>query len=103
MAEDAGASGLSGDQGHVRPQSGYYAGVVSLAGGELENVLEQGQFIRGDYEVTPRGRFLRRLGKVTFSFGEPIDPRGPDRAAASCNEVVEPVRERVVGLGERLL
>jgi long-chain acyl-CoA synthetase len=58
-------------------------------------------FIRGTYEAMPRGRFLRRLEKVTVSFGEPFDPRGPDGAAGSREQVAEAVRERVVELGER--
>jgi long-chain acyl-CoA synthetase len=58
-------------------------------------------FIRGTYEAMPRGRFLRRLEKVTVSFGEPFDPSGPDGAAGSREQVVQAVRERVVALGER--
>ncbi len=56
-------------------------------------------FIRGTYEAMPRGRFLRRLEKVTVTFGEPFDPRGPD--GRSREQVVDAVRERVVALGER--
>ena len=58
-------------------------------------------FIRGTYEAMPRGRFLRRLEKVTVTIGEPFDPRGPDGTAGSRDQVVEAVRERVVALGER--
>jgi long-chain acyl-CoA synthetase len=58
-------------------------------------------FIRGTYEAMPRGRFLRRLERVTVSFGEPFDTSGPDEVAWSREQVVEAVRERVVALGER--
>jgi long-chain acyl-CoA synthetase len=58
-------------------------------------------FIRGTYEAMPRGRFLRRLEKVTVSFGEPFDPGGPDGTDGSREQVVEAVRERVVELGGR--
>jgi long-chain acyl-CoA synthetase len=58
-------------------------------------------FIRGTYEAMPRGRFLRRLQKVTVTFGEPFDPQDCSGTAASREQVVEAVRERVVRLGQR--
>ena len=58
-------------------------------------------FIRGTYEAMPRGRFLRRLEKVTVSIGEPFDPRGLDGAGGARDQVVEAVRERVLELGSR--
>jgi long-chain acyl-CoA synthetase len=58
-------------------------------------------FIRGTYDAMPRGRFLRRLQKVTVTFGEPFDPQDCSGTAASREQVVEAVRERVVRLGQR--
>jgi long-chain acyl-CoA synthetase len=58
-------------------------------------------FIRGTYEAMPRGRFLRRLENVTVTFGEPFDPRGPERDSGTREQVVEAVRGRVLELGQR--
>jgi long-chain acyl-CoA synthetase len=58
-------------------------------------------FIRGTYEAMPRGRFLRRLQKVTVSFGEPVEPFGLDGDTGTRGRLLEAVRERVVELGER--
>ena len=58
-------------------------------------------FIRGTYEAMPRRTFLRRLEKVTVSFGKPFYPRSLDGTAGSRDDVVEAIRERVVDLGER--
>jgi long-chain acyl-CoA synthetase len=58
-------------------------------------------FVRSTYEAMPRGRYLRRLEKVTVSFGEPFDPRSLDEDDGSRKQVVEAVRERVAELGGR--
>jgi long-chain acyl-CoA synthetase len=58
-------------------------------------------FIRGTYEAMPRGRFLRRLEKVTVTFGQSFDPRGPEGDAGTREQVVETVRGRVLELGQR--
>jgi long-chain acyl-CoA synthetase len=58
-------------------------------------------FIRGTYEAMPRGRFLRRLEKVTVSFGAPFEIRDPEVTIWSREQIVDAVRERVVRLGER--
>jgi long-chain acyl-CoA synthetase len=58
-------------------------------------------FIRGTYEAMPRGRFLRRLEKVTVTFGEPFDPRALGRDDRTREQVVEAVRGRVLELGHR--
>jgi long-chain acyl-CoA synthetase len=56
-------------------------------------------FIRGTYEAMPRGRFLRRLEKVTVTFGEAFDPRGPEGDVGTREHVVEALHERVLELG----
>ena len=58
-------------------------------------------FIRGTYEAMPRGRFLGRLEKVTVTFGEPFDPRGPEGDAGTREHVVEALHGRVLELGRR--
>jgi len=58
-------------------------------------------FIRGTYEAMPRGRFLRRLEKVTVTFGEPVNPVGIDEDSRSQEQIVEALHERVAELGGR--
>jgi long-chain acyl-CoA synthetase len=58
-------------------------------------------FIRGTYEAMPRGKFLRRLEKVSITFGEPFDPHGPDGNVELREQVVETLRGRVFELGQR--
>jgi long-chain acyl-CoA synthetase len=58
-------------------------------------------FIRGTYEAMPRGRFLRKLEKVTVTFGEPVDPLVFDGNFRSQEQIVEFLHERVAELGER--
>src|SRR5215207_276536 len=57
-------------------------------------------FIRGTYEAMPRGRFLRKLEKVTVTFGEPVDPLVFDGESRSQAQIVEFLHERVAELGE---
>ena len=57
-------------------------------------------FIRGTYEAMPRGRFLRKLEKVTVTFGQPVDPLGLDEDTRSQERIVEVLHERVAELGE---
>jgi long-chain acyl-CoA synthetase len=58
-------------------------------------------FIRGTYEAMPRGRFLRRLEKVTVVFGEPVEPLGCEVDSEARDQFVEALRERVAELGGR--
>jgi long-chain acyl-CoA synthetase len=58
-------------------------------------------FIRGTYEAMPRGKFLRRLEKVTVTFDEPFDPRGLDAGENNREQIVKAVRGRVLELGQR--
>jgi long-chain acyl-CoA synthetase len=58
-------------------------------------------FIRGTYEVMPRGRFLRKLEKVTVTFGEPVDPLVLDGDSGSQEQIVEVLHAHVAELGER--
>ena len=58
-------------------------------------------FIRGTYEAMPRGQFLRRLEKVTVTFGEPFDPRDLEGDAGTREQVVEALHGRVLELGQR--
>jgi long-chain acyl-CoA synthetase len=58
-------------------------------------------FIRGTFEAMPRGRFLRRLEKVTVTFGAPVDPLGLEETSRSQDRIVEILHERVAELGER--
>src|SRR5215210_2653605 len=57
-------------------------------------------FIRGTYEAMPRGRFLRKLEKVTVTFGQPVNPLGLDEDTRSQERIVEVLHERVAELGE---
>jgi long-chain acyl-CoA synthetase len=56
-------------------------------------------FIRGTYEAMPRGRFVRRLEKVTVTFGEAVDPL--DEVSRSQEQILDALHERVAELGER--
>jgi long-chain acyl-CoA synthetase len=58
-------------------------------------------FIRGTYEAMPRGQLLRRLERVSVTFGEPFDPRGPDGNIEPREQVVEALHGRVFELGQR--
>jgi hypothetical protein len=49
----------------------------------------------------PRGSFLRKLEKVTVTFGEPIDPLVLDGESRSQAQIVELLHERVAELGGR--
>jgi long-chain acyl-CoA synthetase len=58
-------------------------------------------FIRGTYEAMPRGRFLRKLEKVTVTFGEPVDPLALDGDSGSQEQIVEVLHAHVAELGGR--
>jgi hypothetical protein len=49
----------------------------------------------------PRGRFLRKLEKVTVTFGEPVDPLVLDGDSGSQEQIVEVLHAHVAELGGR--
>jgi len=88
------AEGERSPTGSLQP---FKAGVGMLLGYYPVPVVPA--FIRGTYEIMPRGRFLRRLKKVTVTFGDPVDPLGLDEASRSQDRIVEVLHERVAELG----
>jgi long-chain acyl-CoA synthetase len=90
------AEGERSPTGSLQP---FKAGVGMLLGYYPVPIVPA--FIRGTYEAMPRGRFLRRLKKVTVTFGDPVDPLGLDEASRSQDRIVEVLHERVAELGER--
>ena len=87
------AEGERSPTGSLQP---FKAGVGMLLGYYPVPVVPA--FIRGTYEIMPRGRFLRRLKKVTVTFGDPVDPLGLDEASRSQDRIVEVLHERVAEL-----
>ncbi len=59
-------------------------------------------YMRGAHEVMPPGKFIQRLGRISVTFGEPVDPReleGQGEGEQSHERIVSALRERVARLG----
>ncbi len=60
--------------------------------------------IQGAYEVMP-GKFIKRLGQITVTFGEPLDPRELEQEGEGeqpHERIVSGLRSHVARLGEEV-